>query len=648
MKNLSLFIVFIITVFFTLNASAQYEPRGEKYNETDANTFFDDGNYYDAVPLYELLIIEKPKKLDYQLKAAVCYYKLGNDLDKSISLLQGVFDKKPATQNVLYYLAKAYAINYQFDIAITTFETAQASMVTSMSYKNMIPSLIQQCKNGKELVKDSLHLEIVNMGGYINTSANEYSPSINADETMLVFTYRGVKSVGERQDKYNKATVNGSYNEDIYKAEFISNTWTQSVSISDSINTKLNEAAISISEDGNTLYLYKDTKGFSGDIYESDKVNGKWSEPKRLAMNSKYWEGHAAVNPDGNFMIFSSNRPGGFGGKDLYSATLLEDGNWGNIKNLGASINTKLDEDAPFFQPAGDQFNFSSKGHNSMGGYDIFEAKINKDSTYSKPINIGYPINTTSNDIFYSTSKKGNIYFSSARKGGFGQNDIYQIINDGMTITGVVMDDRNPSKPIANLVVSITNKSRTLNITDTTDADGNYQFSNLPADEYYLLFLEEEDVSLVDSNFVIEGVVTMLGKAKKDIAINEVITDNDGKFKLLVAKRKVELNELSETEINEKYGSQTAEKLVFVVQVAALKNPKYFECGLISSYGKINKVMLDDGLTRFTIGEFRTLNEAKELLKLVKEKGREDAFILLMINGKRTYLLDLVGDGVFK
>lgn len=639
----------VVLLMFSSSLSAQYESRGGKYDKVDADNFFSVGNYYDAIPLYELLITQYPNKLDYQLKAGVCYLHLSSNPEKAIELIKGVYDNKPTTQNALYYLARAYAVNYKFDLAIEHYEKAQTSMVTSSNKKYKIPLLIQQSRNGIDLLEDSIEVEIKNLGGLINTSANEYSPSISVDESMLIFTYRGLKSVGGRQDKYYKAAVNGSYYEDIYKSEFIKDSWTQSMPLSDSINTKLNEGTILLTDGGAKLYMFKDTKMASGDIFVSDKENGEWSEPKGLSINSKYWEGHVAVNLKGNFMIFSSNRPGGFGGKDLYSAKLQEDGTWGEIKNLGKTINTKYNEDAPFFHPDGVVFNFSSEGHTSMGGYDIFEANMIGDSAFSEPENLGYPINTTSNDIFYCTSGKGNVFYSSARKGGFGQNDIYQIVNNGMTIKGIVTTNKETAVPISNMLVSILNKAKTFSLTDTTDGKGRYNFSNLPNDDYYLMVMDEgDDIGIFDSIFVFKGQVTKMGKAQSEVKINDIETDEDGLFNVEVKRKTKELFEMSAKELKDKYGAQTADHLIFVVQVAALQNPKYFDGKDIASFGEVDKVVLEDGLTRFTIGKFKTLNEANIVLAQLKALGREDAFVLMLFNGKRTYLQDLVDSGTFK
>ncbi|MBL4668922.1 MAG: PD40 domain-containing protein, partial [Flavobacteriales bacterium] len=420
--------IFVLTLFIYSGCLySQYESRGERYNYTDAEAFYNVGNYYDALPLYELLMQEKKGAVEYQLKAGICHLYLNENPQKAIEYIKAVYDKKPKMINTKYYLAKAYALNYQFKLAKEMYKSAAENGSTEQKNKKEIPHLIEQCNNAIELVKDSLDVEIINLGEQVNSSANEYSPVINADETELIFTYRGEKSIGGRLDKFNKNKLNGSFNEDIYISNFKNNLWEEPISISDSINSNLNEGGIFLSVDDQKLYLFIDTKNASGDIYESIRVGEEWTKPKSLSINSKYWEGHATMFSDGNRMIFSSNRPGGLGGKDLYSAKLQENGSWGEIENLGPTINTMYDEDAPFLHFDGKTFNFSSKGHTSIGGYDIFESEVSKDTSFSKPVNIGYPINTTSDDIFYHVSKNDNVYYSSARKGGFGQNDTYMI-----------------------------------------------------------------------------------------------------------------------------------------------------------------------------------------------------------------------------
>ena len=426
------------------------------------------------------------------------------------------------------------------------------------------------------------------------------------------------------------------------------------------------------------------------------------------------------------------------GFKDLFSAELQENGTWGNIKNLGPTINTPYNEDAPFIHSDGVTFTFSSEGHTSMGGYDIFESKLINDTAYLAPRNIGYPINTTADDIFFYVSGAGNAYYASARKGGYGQSDLYIInvkdivsskpvllvkgvvktesgndlgtyhsdVTDGkyqfyvdlndyyvisyevegfaaqvitidatkyteyteiekninfsdadVNINGWALLKENPLMPINNLKVNLTNKDKSINKTDTTDANGRYDFNNLPNDEYYLIFLNEEDEKLIeDSSYIIKGSVLLRGMPYTAASINGVPTDNDGNYRFelknrfygLLSGEPSVLGEMTAEDIMAKYGDQTALGVVFKVQVAAYMNDQNYTGNHLKSLGSINKTVLDDGITRFTMGEFDTLRKGKELQKKCIAKGQDDAFVIVFINGKRTYLEELINSGVFK
>ena len=746
----SIFLV-LVCLSTTVNVFGQYESRGKEFNYVDAESFFDGGNYYDALPLYELLMAENPKIIEYQMKIGLCHLNLTISPEKAIEYIEGVYAKKPKTPDVQYYLGKAYALNYRFDLAIENFQNAAKNSKTSSQFKKQIPHLIEQCNHAKVLVKDSLSVEIINMGKPINSIDNEYSPTINADETTIIYTYKGPKSTGERQDQFNRPEVNGNFYEDIYVAKHVLNTWTDPKSLGDSINSPLHEASISLSPDGQRLLVYKDTPKYSGDIFESKKENGEWGEPKGLSINSENWEGHATISPNGKFMLFSSERPGTYGYRDIYSARLQEDGSWGEVENLGPTINTPYNDDAPFIHSDGVTFNFSSEGHTSMGGYDIFESKIINDSTYLEPRNIGYPINTTSNDIFFYVSGRGNAYYSSARKGGIGQQDVYVInvndiisskpvllvkgvvktngdfdvakitvrtesgrdlgvyysdLSDGkyqfyvdlkdyyvisyevegfpahiesidatkyteyaelerdvnffsknMSIDGVLLSKESPVSPIMKFRVNLSNLSKSFSKTETTDANGKYEFSNLPNDDYYLLFLDEEDEKTIeDSTYIFKGNVTMKGLPYAEAKINGVSLNDDGSYRIEMKNRYYgilsgvasALDLLSEDDVMAKYGDQSAPGLSFKVQIAAYVNARNYDGRHLQDLGGIEKVVLDDGITRFTIGDLTTLRTAKALQAKAISKGQEDAFVIMFVNGKRTYLEELVNTGIFK
>jgi len=744
----------LLITFLMLSTSvfSQFGSRGKEFNYVDAENFYKAKNYYDALPLYQLLLDKHQRIIEYRLKIGICHLNLADSTEKAIEYLDDVYSRRPKEQDVLYYLGKAYAINYKFDQAIETFNSALTSKYVSSKLKEEIPHLIEQCNNAVILMEDSLPVEIINVGKPINSVNNEYSPTVSADETTLIFTYKGIKSTGQRQDNFNRAEVNGNFYEDIHVSKYESGVWSNPKPIGDSINTDFHEASISLSPDGQKLFLYKDVPKSSGDILEVNKKAGKWGVPKSLAINTKDWEGHAAVSPNGKFMIFSSDRDGGIGYRDLYSAVLQGDSTWGEVKNLGPTINTPFNDDAPFIHSDGVTFNFSSEGHNSMGGYDIFESKITTDSTYLKPRNIGYPINTAANDIFFYVSGRGHAYYSSAKKGGHGQQDIYVIdvadiitskpvllvkgivtkngnfdaanitvrtesgkdlgvyhsdlengkyqfyvdLNDFYVITyevddfpaqvesidatkfskyaeiekdvaflsrdvnisGVAIINENSLSPIMNMRIRITNKDNTFSVVDTTDENGKYSFENLPNDDYYIMFLDVEDEKRIqDSTYIFKGKITAKGLPFTDTKINNLPVEDDGSYRIevvnksyydLLSNSKPNLDEMSLEDIMNKYGDQKVPNLFFKVQVAAYTNPKNYNSKHLTGLGEISNVVLDDGVTRFMIGKFETLRLAKEFQQKVIAKGQEDAFILMFLDGKRTYLEELIETEVFK
>lgn len=216
-KNYHFCLLFLITcLLLSSNVSAQYQSRGKELNYVDAENFYKTHNYYDALPLFELLMLEYPKIEEYQLKAGICQLHLTNNPEKAIEYLENLYNKKHKSEDIEFYLAQAYALNYRFDIAIETFEKSLANKKISIELKNKIPLLMQQCKNAVELMKDSIAVEIINLGESINTIDNEYSPTINADESILIYTYKGSKSTGGRQDEFNREEDNGNFYEDIY------------------------------------------------------------------------------------------------------------------------------------------------------------------------------------------------------------------------------------------------------------------------------------------------------------------------------------------------------------------------------------------------------------------------------------------------
>jgi len=389
----------------------------------------------------------------------------------------------------MYYLGQALHYDYRFDEAIIQFNKFRDIVAKwNINIVKDIDRWIEVCNNAKELTSKPVECTITNLGDSVNCQFADYSPVISADESMLVFTSRREGTGG----KDNK-TIYDKFLEDIW----ICNrgpygTWSKAKGISRNINTESNEATIGLSADGQELYLYRDDKG-DGNIYKSTLDGDYWNSPIKIDannVNSKKWEPSACVSADGQTLYFVSDRKGGFGGRDIYQARLQPDKTWGTPENLGQSINTHYDEDAPFLHPDGFTFFFSSTGHNSMGGFDVFYSTKVAKNVWAKPINLGFPINTTDDDIYFVTSSDGRrAYYSSFKPEGKGEKDLYMVsfpkafVKSVAILVGYLKNKDGSIIPKNSL---ITSKSTKGNIVSSKPNESNGKFIQtlFPGEEY--------------------------------------------------------------------------------------------------------------------------------------------------------------------
>lgn len=423
-----------------------------------ADSYYSAGAYSNAYPLYLSLenIISEDVLLSY--KIAVCIIETNSDDYKSLPFLLKALPKKEELKIsnwLYYYLGRSYHANYKFEEAINYFKKFLLTKEGKSNDAEVIRR-IQISQNAIQLVLDTVSTVIENLGPVINSKYSEYSPVITADESMLVFTSRKPGNIGGLQNDAGKSDENGYYYEDIfisYKDD--DDNWMEPIRMPEHINTKGHDASVGLAPGGNELFIYRSNKNENGNIYLSILDGKDWSAPEKVErnINSKYWEGRASISADGTEIYFSSDRPGGYGKSDLYKVKLIAEGIWSEPINLGSEVNTPFEEDAPFIHPNGKTFYFSSKGHNTMGGYDIFRTEL-ENNKWSEVENVGYPINTVDDDINFVLSADGiHGYYASKRAGGFGEQDIYRIImpesNIRITMVKGVILGGDSLKPVA-------------------------------------------------------------------------------------------------------------------------------------------------------------------------------------------------------
>lgn len=415
----------IFTIFICLSTvvySQKIDKKAEKKALKEANLEYLDEKYPLALPYYLEAYRVNPKNPLTNYRTGICEAECRNH-GEAIKYLVSAYKLDPGVDpEILYHLGSAYHHTEQFDDAIESFKKYQKSSKGGF-YLDAIERRIEECEVGKELVADPIDVKIENVGPRINSSGQEYAPVVSADELVMVFTSRREGSTGGMLDH------TGTHYEDIYVSEKVDGEWQEPVNLKE-INTAVHDASVGLSPDATELIVFK-AEGM-GDLYSCKKnKDGTWVKPqkfpKQISAKSSY-EPSGTISRDG-VLFFASNREGGYGGMDLYKSQPDGKGGWENPTNLGGTINTEYNEDAPFIDIDGVTLYFSSEGHRTMGEHDIFKAVYNGDSDlWSEPENLGYPINSTEDDIYFVLSGDGSsAYFNSVKEGGYGGEDIYRM-----------------------------------------------------------------------------------------------------------------------------------------------------------------------------------------------------------------------------
>jgi len=370
---------------------------------------------------------------------------IGKDL--AVKYFLRVYELDPNYRfDLEFWIGQSYQYGLEFDKAIDFYNRYKQRLAKRPNYLGndkislaVVDRAIYECENGKEYVANPKNFSIVNIGREINSEWDDYAPVFNENEDQVIFTSRRRDgNMNQNVDLDNKPF------EDIFIARKVGGKWTAAENIGSPINTPYHDSNLALSADGQTLFIYTDEGG--GDIYYSDRQpNGTWSQPVPLPgiINSSYEEKSITISRDEKTLYFSSNRPGGYGGLDIYRATKDARGEWSNVKNMGPKINTEYDDDGPFIDYDGKTLYFSSKGRKGMGGFDIYKSVFDEATNeWSEPENLGYPINTPDNDIYFVSTKDGKrAYYSSVREDGLGYDDIFVI-----TVPEPVIAAREPEK----------------------------------------------------------------------------------------------------------------------------------------------------------------------------------------------------------
>ncbi len=655
MRGAKILLIFTGFLLFAIPATGQKKKPGDQLtkeeieNLTKAEYFFDEKIYIRALPLFLKLSKDHPSDAYFKFRTGICYLYKSDEKESSLPFLVAADSLDPTLEDLQYFLGRAYHLNYKFDDAISILNDYIRKNPKSKFVK-IASRYVEHSNNGKILVNENfeVEVEINNIGPVINSPAGEYVPVVSADQSVMIFTYRGEKSTGGLMDlKFKPDPESGEYYEDVFISKIVEKKWTTPQPIGTAINTKMHDAAIAISPDGQKLFIYKSTAKDKGDIYMSSLSGTEWGAPVKLGttVNTKYWEGSVSVTADNQLLYFASERPGGLGGRDIYKSKKLANGEWGPAENLGPSINTPYNDDAPFIHPDGITLFFSTEGHNSIGGYDVLYS-VWKNNAWVQPNNLGYPINTTEDDIYYVLSADGETgYYASNRKGGFGQQDIYTI-NPGFM----------GEKPVLALVfgiVSVDNKpvNATINVTDqqtgenvgtyqSNSSTGKYIVALTPGTDYKVAFefegmqphIEYVDIKKLDTYVQVQQDIK-LSPLGKPLAVQDSTNTLQKKFEKQIAK----YNEESRPEVCmervykillEKYGMIEYASADYRVELGTFESAQDFRSGRVKDLGTIESFKDVFNNTTFYFGGIKTLGDANKLLKTIETK---DTTLVLQI-----------------
>jgi tetratricopeptide (TPR) repeat protein len=411
--------IFLFFLMFPALIHAQRDSLRRAF--LDAESWFLFEEYADALPLYESLLESDPGNDKLKYKIGICLLNDPYQKDRAISYLLDAsnninpayrpnnFREKAAPPDALYYLGNAYLVNELLDRAIESFEEFLEIMDHSVYDEELVLAQIQSCRNAQRLKNMPVDMDLLLLDTLINTRYPDVRPVISGDGSKMAFV------------------TELPFYDGAFFTEKQGDGWSPPRMITQMLGFDSDGYPVALSYDGSEMILYFDDD-YIGNLYYSRMVDGRWTPATKMNNNisTKYWESHACFSKDGQSLYFTSNRKGGHGGLDIYRSEKQSDGKWGTPVNLGDVINTRYNEESPHISEDGQCLYFSSYGHYNMGGYDIFCSRRNADGSWSKPVNMGYPINTTDDDLYFQAIDKGNgAYFAVYSPRGMGAHDIY-------------------------------------------------------------------------------------------------------------------------------------------------------------------------------------------------------------------------------
>jgi tetratricopeptide (TPR) repeat protein/cell division septation protein DedD len=677
MRQYLLFISFILLV---TNSLFSQNWNDIFYMETDADYALEEKNYEKALDIYQRILKKVPESALIKFKIGLTYLKTDDQQHLAINYLEQAakdvakdFDSKSISETrapieAHLYLGFAYQITGKLSEALTSYKNYKDLVDSSSPFYSLVNQYIASCSNAENQFKSPRNIKITNLGELINNKFSNFNAVISGDDNTLAYT------------SYTANYI------DLFVAKKSGNGWGKPQNVTDQVSKKYYLKTCGISYDGTVLYLATDDP-VNNDLFQSTYDGSAWTNAKKMdkVFNTKSNETHASASKDGNTVYFTSDRPGGLGGLDIYKSTKDEKGKWGPAINLGSKINTSLNEETPFVTSDGNYLFFSSQGHNSIGGYDVFYTDLAGDQEIT---NIGYPLNTTGNDLFYvpgDNLQKG--YMARFETSSLGKKDIYQVdISREIILKGIIIGPEELAQTETQYSIVLINKetNKTVNTIISSEPEFSY---NISPGNYAVTILNDkcspysQDVLITQdyskSEFPVEAILTLIPEPEPQVAevveaaeiIPEIIPEaapviqqeiavvapvveppvvqeqlieepkvidepkeqiieeqisiiHEPEPELEIIEKPVEISKPKPTVVFENIENS---KKSYSVQLMALKKPvdtDYFK-GLENVVVTLGK----DGFYRYTIGYTVSYAEASRLKEKINQAGYPSAFI---------------------
>jgi tetratricopeptide (TPR) repeat protein len=494
----------VLLLSFVLAGFSQRKPDRMYINLFyDVSAYIYEENYNAAIPLLEELHSMDPDNANIQFKLGLCYLesrifqKMAEEKLEyasefvSIDYEEDSHREKNAPPITWYYLGQAYRINLEFERSIQAFKT----YLTFLDETNPLDKYyigeterhMAITRRAEVMVQHPVNVDMDNLGPKLNSKYSDHSPILDVHESMLVFTSKRPKA---DEPFYNQ-------DEDLFISYKEGDEWGEPQRMEEMLNTEENEASIGLSVDGDLLIFFRSSYQAGNIFTTKNQADTAWSKPDLMTekINTKSRETHACISPDNQAVYFTSDKPGGYGGLDIYVIRRLPNGEFGEPKLLGPNINTEYNEETPFIHPDGQTLFFSSEGHETMGGFDIFYSRMDENYEFGAPVNLGFPINTTGDNVAYVMSLDGRRgYLSTYREDGYGDLDLYVINHKDVFISGLAIfegtvTDTEDQVPEDVVIVARDKKTNTVaGIFRPNKFTGEYILTLRPGNSYDLIY----------------------------------------------------------------------------------------------------------------------------------------------------------------